>query len=171
MPANVVIECSHTLKNHNLKIAFAESVTAGKVISEFALIPNCGSALAGSIVSYDAEVKKTLLKVPAELIEQFSAESEQVTEQMAIGLKQLIPADIVVAVTGLAAPGGSETEEKPVGTMFIHGFYHSYAFSKRVFFQGDPEQVIMDTVSAIAELVITQLKKHGKEPSFEESNC
>lgn len=157
MPSNIVIECSHALKDKNLTISFAESVTAGKVISEFALIPNCGSVLAGSVVSYDAEVKKTLLKVPAELIEKYTAESAEVTEAMAVGLQQAMPADVNVAVTGLAAEGGSETPEKPVGTMFVHGFIKGRPFSQRLFYQGDPEQVILNTVTGIAELVLKQL--------------
>lgn len=173
MPSNIVIECSHKLKDHQMMIAFAESVTAGKLVSEFSLIPNCGSVLAGSIVSYDTEVKKALLHVPAGIIEQYTAESAEVTEQMAIGLQQLIKADVYVAVTGLAAEGGSETPEKPVGTMFVHGFFMSKPFSERLSFTGDPEHVILQTVNAIADIILKQLSLHqyttGKKP--EDNNC
>ena len=158
MPSDIVISCSHALKDHNLTIAFAESVTAGKVISEFALIPNCGSVLKGSVVCYDVSVKQTLLGVPAEMIEQYSPESAEVTEQLAIGLREQIPADVIVAVTGLAAPGGSETEEKPVGTMFVHGFFKDKPWKLHLFYNDEPEQVILKTIDAIAGFLLKELK-------------
>jgi len=157
MPSDIVIKCSHTLKDHNLTIAFAESVTAGKVISEFALIPNCGSVLNGSIVCYDVSVKQNLLGVPPEMIEQFTPESAEVTEQLAVGLRKAIPSDVIVAVTGLAAPGGSETDEKPVGTMFVHGFFKEEPWKLRLFFNDEPEQVILKTIDAIANHLLSLL--------------
>jgi nicotinamide-nucleotide amidase len=150
MPSEIVIKCSHALKDHNLTIAFAESVTAGKVISEFALIPNCGCVLNGSIVCYDVKVKQSLLGVRPEYIEAYTAESAEVTEQLAIGLRKAIPSDVIVAVTGLAAPGGSETDEKPVGSMFVHGFLKEEPWNLRLFFEDEPEQVILKTIDAIA---------------------
>jgi nicotinamide-nucleotide amidase len=158
MPSEIVIKCSHTLKDRELTISFAESVTAGKLISEFALIPNCGSVLRGSIVSYDRSVKEGLLGISPQLIDEYTAESAEVTEQMAISLKRLINADINVAVTGLAAEGGSETEEKPVGTVFVHGFMKEEPFSLRVVLEGEPEDVILKIVDEIAKLVLQQLK-------------
>jgi nicotinamide-nucleotide amidase len=157
MPSDIVIKCSHALKDHDLTIAFAESVTAGKVISEFALIPNCGSVLKGSIVCYDVSVKQTVLGVAADLIEQYTPESAEVTEQLAIGLRKTIPADVIVAVTGLAAPGGSETEEKPVGTMFVHGYFKDKPWKLRLFFEDEPEQVILRTIDAIATFLLKEL--------------
>jgi nicotinamide-nucleotide amidase len=157
MPSDIVINCSHSLKDHKLTIAFAESVTAGKVISEFALIPNCGVVLKGSIVCYDVSVKESLLGVPQSMIDQYTPESAEVTEQLAVGLQKMIPADVIVAVTGLAAPGGSETEEKPVGTMFVHGFFKNKPWKLRLYFQDEPEQVILKTIDAIANFVLNEL--------------
>jgi len=158
MPSEIVINCSHALKDHNLTIAFAESVTAGKIISEFALIPNCGSVLNGSIVSYDVKVKQSVLGVRPEYIEAYTAESDEVTEQMAIGLQKIIPSDVIVAVTGLAAPGGSETDQKPIGTMFVHGFFNHEPWKLQLFFDDEPEQVILRTIDAIAEHILMQLE-------------
>jgi nicotinamide-nucleotide amidase len=158
MPSAIVCECSHTLKDKSLTIAFAESATAGKLISEFALIPDCGDILKGSIACYDRTVKEGLFGIPAEFIDKYTAESAEVTEQMAIRLKELIPADVIVAVTGLAADGGSETAEKPVGTMFIHGFFNDEPFNFRKQFDGDPEEVILKTIDAIAGYLIELVK-------------
>lgn len=157
MPSEIVINCSHTLKDNGLTIAFAESVTSGKLISEFALIPNCGTVLKGSVVCYDVSVKTSLLGVPADLIDTYTPESAEVTEQLALGLRKLIPADVIVAVTGLAAPGGSETEEKPVGTMFVHGFFKDQSWKLELFYEDEPEQIILKTIDAIAEFILHQL--------------
>jgi nicotinamide-nucleotide amidase len=157
MPSEIVINCSHALKDNGLSIAFAESVTSGKLISEFALIPNCGTVLKGSIVCYDVSVKTSVLGVSAKIIDEYTPESAEVTEQLAIGLKKLIPADVIVAVTGLAAPGGSETEEKPVGTMFVHGFFKDQPWKLELLFEDEPEQVILRTIDAIADYILHQL--------------
>lgn len=161
MPADIVKKCSHTLKDKNLTIAFAESVTAGKLISEFALIPNCGSVLKGAIACYDRSVKETLMGVEPAVIDKFTAESAEVTQELAMGLKKLIPADVIVAVTGLASEGGSETPEKPVGTMFIHGFIKGQPFNRRYELKGEPPKIILQAVEKAAELVLEKLDEFG----------
>lgn len=161
MPSDIVVKCSHTLKDKNFTIAFAESITAGKMVSEFALIPYCGSVLKGAIACYDRSVKETLMGVNPEIIDQFTAESAEVTEQLSIGLKKLIPADVIVAITGLASEGGSETPEKPVGTMFINGFIKDRSFSKVYKLDGNPPQIILQAVDKAAELVLEKLAEFG----------
>lgn len=161
MPSDIVVKCSHTLKDKNLTIAFAESITAGKLISEFALIPNCGSILKGSIACYDRSVKETLMGVDPKIIDEFTAESAQVTERLAVGLKKLVPADVIVAVTGLASDGGSETPEKPVGTMFINGFIKDHPFSDVYKLDGNPPEIILQVVDKAAELVLQKLDEFG----------
>ena len=138
MPVKSVIACCHILLEKKLTIAFAESATTGRLVYEFTSVPECGGIIMGSIVCYDRSVKERLLQVPASVIDQFSAESEEVTQYLAIATKQLIPADIIVAVTGLASPGGSESPEKPVGTMFIHGFIKEQQWKTKLLFDGNP---------------------------------
>jgi len=65
-------------------------------------------------VAYSNEAKVNLLGVPAELIEQHGAVSPQVARAMADGARAVFDADIGVAITGVAGPGGG-TEAKPVG--------------------------------------------------------
>lgn len=157
MSLAIVEECSKFLIREGLTIAFAESATAGRICAEFALAVNAGKCLKGGIVCYDACIKQDLLSVPDELIKQYSPESEEVTEAAALGLQQLIPADIHVAVTGLTAPGGSEGPEKPVGTIFIHGVMDKKMFSERCLFSGDKESILVKTVERVAELVLNRV--------------
>jgi nicotinamide-nucleotide amidase len=157
MAEEKILECSKLMAAQNLTIAFAESATAGWLCSEFALAPESGQVLKGGITCYDATLKETLLKVPHELIERFTPESQEVTDELAKRLHNLIPADILVGVTGLTTPGGSETEQKPVGTMFISAMFKGKLLHIRKVFRGTCEQVIHQAIVAAAEMLIGEL--------------
>ena len=146
MPSIHVLQCSALMARKHLKIAFAESATAGSLCSAFALCPESGDILVGGIVSYDLSVKEDLLQIPPEITRTYTAESAEVTQCMAQRLTRLLAADVYVAVTGLARAGGSETPEKPVGTMFIHLLFNDRSIALREVFTGDQEAIIAQTV-------------------------
>ncbi|GAA4099207.1 CinA family protein [Mucilaginibacter panaciglaebae] len=151
-----IADCARVLADHKLTIAFVESATAGWLCSEFALTDESGQILKGGITCYDASLKESLLGVPHKIIEQFTPESKQVTNELAQRLGKLIPADIYVAVTGLTTPGGSETPEKPVGTMFVSAIIKERLVSKRYVFDGSCEEIIKKAIIAAAELLIQE---------------
>lgn len=155
-------KCSKLMAKQGLTIAFAESATAGWLCSEFALTEASGDILKGGIVCYDANLKVSILKVPQNLIDQFTPESMEVTREMAFRLGKLIPADICVAVTGLTTPGGSETEEKPVGTMFVVAIVKNQEASFRKVFEGPCEKIIHQTIEATADILVKELLKSEK---------
>lgn len=149
-----LLDCGKLLIKHNLTLAFAESATAGRISAEFALIPDAGKFLKGGIVCYDADLKCTLLDVPRDQLKIFTPESEIVTCAITTGLQKLIPADIHIGCTGLTAPGGSETEEKPVGTMFLYGVKsNELLFNEKPTFQGAPEEIVRQTVEFLSQLL------------------
>src|ERR1700712_4152087 len=149
--------CSKLMAEQGLTISFAESATAGWLCSEFALTEESGKVLKGGLVCYDAGLKVQLLKVSQALIDEFTPESMEVTRGMAFGLRELIPSDIQVTVTGLTTPGGSETPEKPVGTMFVFALIRGREASFRKVFKGSCEDVIHQTIEAAADLLIGEL--------------
>lgn len=157
MPSNSVQNCVDKLVKSGLQIVFAESVTAGRIASEFSLVIESGSILLGSIVSYDPKIKTEILKVPQQLIDDYTAESAEVTKAMAHGLSNLIDSNIHVAVTGLATPGGSESPEKPVGTSFIHIFMPDNEIAHRQVFTGKPEEIILQIIDKTSELIVQHL--------------
>ncbi len=159
MPAQSVIACCIKIREKELTISFAESASTGRFIYDFTSVPDCGNIVRGSIVCYDRSVKEELFKIPASVIDRYSAESAEVTSLLADGLKTLLPADIMVAVTGLASPGGSETDEKPVGTMFVHGYVKDRSWQKRYFFEGSPDDIIAQTIQATALAILEELKE------------
>jgi len=146
------------LKEKKLTVAFAESATAGRLSAEFALIPDCGEILKGGIVCYDACIKQDILGVPEDLVEKFTPESAEVTEDMARRLGNVIKADIYVAITGLIMPGGSESPDKPVGTMFIHAIISQKPIAVKEKFEGSPEEIVLQTVDRVAQTLVDEFE-------------
>ncbi|MFI5200327.1 MAG: CinA family protein, partial [Candidatus Limnocylindrales bacterium] len=97
-----------------LSVATAESCTGGLVAHELTEIPGSSGYFVGGIVAYADATKQTALGVPAELLERHGAVSAQVARAMAEGARLRLAADLGVAVTGVAGPGGG-SDAKPVG--------------------------------------------------------
>jgi nicotinamide-nucleotide amidase len=72
----------------------------------------------GGVISYANAVKRDLLAVPSELLEQHGAVSAPVAEAMALGVRRLTGSDWALSVTGIAGPDGG-TPDKPVGLVFV----------------------------------------------------
>jgi len=146
------------LLEKKLTIAFAESATAGSLAYEFSRCDDAGEYLKGGIVCYDACLKEEMLGVDKELIRNYTPESMEVTRAITNGLAVLIRADIHVGVTGLPAPGGSETMEKPVGTMFICALLQGREFfSHTQVYAGSAEGIIKHAVDCVGELLYENL--------------
>jgi PncC family amidohydrolase len=101
-----------------LSVATAESCTGGLVAHELTEIPGSSGYFLGSIVAYADESKRAALGVPAELIARHGAVSAHVARAMAEGARRVLGADLAVAVTGIAGPGGG-TPAKPVGLTYV----------------------------------------------------
>lgn len=106
------------LKERKLTVATAESCTGGNIAHEITLIPGSSEAMMGGVVAYSNQVKADILGVPADLIERHGAVSIPVVEAMARGAAARLNADIAVATSGIAGPGGA-VENKPVGTVCV----------------------------------------------------
>jgi nicotinamide-nucleotide amidase len=98
----------------NLKIATAESCTGGLVAALFTETPGSSATFDRGFVVYSNAAKHDMLGVPAELIETHGAVSAQTACAMAEGALAHSQADIAIAITGVAGPGGGSAEI-PVG--------------------------------------------------------
>jgi nicotinamide-nucleotide amidase len=158
-----VLNCCSLLAEKILKIAFTESATAGALSVAFAFTPYSGDILLGSIVCYDADEKINILNIPKNLIQKHSPESSEVTNCMAVNAKKIFAkADIIVAVTGLTKAGGSETEEKPVGTMFIDFIFPNYHIQVKEVFAGNSHQIVHSTIKKVADIITAHLTKEDE---------
>ena len=112
-PAEILLD---QLRQRGLTFATAESCTGGNIAHLITSIPGSSEAMLGGVVSYSNSVKEQLLGVDPQLIAELGAVSEPVTEQMARGVQRATGADVAVATSGIAGPGGA-VAGKPVGTV------------------------------------------------------
>jgi len=104
------------LRTRGWMLATAESCTGGGVAHAVTAIPGSSDVFDRGFVTYSNEAKSGMLGVPAAMIERDGAVSEAVAAAMAEGALRSSRADVAVAITGVAGPGGG-TSEKPVGTV------------------------------------------------------
>jgi len=147
------------LKDYKLSIAFAESMTCGMAAMKLGNVSGTSAVLEGGIVCYDPKVKTGLLKIPQRMIEKYTAESQQVTDALAKNLSRIIKSEVSVAITGLAAPGGSESKQKPVGTVFISVFMNGKVYRERKKFNGSPLTIKEKACSQLFSFTVKILKK------------
>ncbi|EMR04819.1 competence/damage-inducible protein A [Cesiribacter andamanensis] len=106
------------LKEKGYTLATAESCTGGFVSYTLTSVPGSSAYFLGSVVAYENAIKELELGVQADTLRQYGAVSEATVTEMAQGVRQRMGADIGLASSGIAGPGGG-TAEKPVGLVWI----------------------------------------------------
>ncbi|MDR7370205.1 CinA family protein [Flavobacterium aquidurense] len=154
MPSDLVTKCAKILAAKEWNIAFAESVTAGRMSAEFSMTNESGKILRGGITCYEIFVKEQILNVPHSIIEKYTPESAEVTQRLAEETSKIFNSNITVAITGLAKAGGSETKEKPVGTIFFCIITPVKKINHRKVFKGSAEKIVLQAIDEAAKLVI-----------------
>ena len=107
-----------SLREKGLTLACAESCTGGLIAKRITDISGSSQVFLGGCVTYDCSAKEKLVGVSHETLEKYGAVSEQTAREMARGVRLALGADIGIATTGIAGPGGG-TPEQPVGTVYI----------------------------------------------------
>lgn len=106
------------LDDKSWKIATAESCTGGQLAARLTERPGSGDRMRGGLVVYENDVKTTVARIDAALIEQHGAVSKEVAEALADAAREVVGAEVGVGITGIAGPTGG-TKEKPVGTVWF----------------------------------------------------
>ncbi len=130
-------------------IGTAESATGGMIVARLTAVPGASDYVRGSVVSYATEVKEQVLGVPAEILAA-GVVSEETALAMAAGAREVLRADVAVAVTGSAGPGPQERE---VGTMVVAVATPEDARARTFRMPGDRERVRTYTTTAALHLV------------------
>jgi nicotinamide-nucleotide amidase len=141
-----------------LTLATAESCTGGLVAARLTSVPGASEVFRGGLVAYADDVKEAGLAVPEELLERYGAVSAQVAAAMAAGARERLRADVAVAVTGVAGPGGG-TPEKPVGRVYLHAEGPECAAERELDLPGDRDAVRGRAAVAALHLVRTLLTR------------
>jgi len=145
--SRAVAELGECLRVEDNFLATAESCTGGLLASTLTDTPGSSEWFAGSVVAYSNEVKAKLLGVKPEILEQHGAVSEPVVLAMAEGVLKAVGAQVSVAISGIAGPGGG-SPEKPVGTVWMAWAWPSGTRARLYNFQGSRDQIKEQSVMA-----------------------
>jgi len=155
----VLTEC----RRRGLTLATAESCTGGMVAERLTSVPGSSTVFVGSVVAYSDEVKVRELGVPEDVLAEHGAVSPRTAAAMAAGIRERLGADVGVAVTGIAGPGGG-TEEKPVGLVYVHADAPKGGLDASFQFPGDRDSIRRRATATALHLVrrlLTQSRDEG----------
>ncbi len=131
----VIHALARELNGRKARLALAESCTGGLIAHLLTNVPGSSAWFLGGVTAYANSIKTNVLGVPEEMIAAHGAVSAEVVLAMARGVRDLLDADMALAVSGIAGPGGG-TLEKPVGTVWMAWIVKEAARSEQFMFSG-----------------------------------
>lgn len=148
-------EVGARLRQKGLTLGIVESATGGLLSHRITNIAGSSDYYKGSVTAYSNQVKIGVVGVKEATINQYGAVSPQIAEEMAQGGSKILGADICIADTGIAGPGGASAG-KPVGLFYIGLSHGERTFSREHNFRGDREQ----NKQSAAEAALEWLKEY-----------
>ena len=150
-------QIGEALTANRMMLVTAESCTGGGLAYAITHIPGASTWFERGLIAYSNTAKQNLLAVKIETLLQFGAVSKQTAIEMAQGALLHSPAQISIAITGIAGPEGGEPQ-KPVGTVWIawvaRGAHHAHCF----YFEGDrnaiQEQAIYHALEGLHAILL-----------------
>ncbi len=142
------------LKEKGLKLATAESCTAGKISAAITSVSGASEVFDFGASTYSNEMKQKLLGVKSETLKQFGAVSAETAIEMSQGILKYANADLGLSVTGVAGPG--QSENKPAGLVFIALSDKSHTWVEKLMVgkaENDREKVRNCAVTTALDLV------------------
>lgn len=151
-------EVGSELKRRGMALVTAESCTGGWVGEAITAVPGSSHWFDRGFITYTNEAKQEMLGVAAATLEAYGAVSEPVVREMASGAMENSRAQVALAISGIAGPGGG-TPEKPVGTVcFAWGFENGSVTSDRKHLAGDRYAVRRQAVEYVLQGLLDRLK-------------
>lgn len=138
-------------------VTTAESCTGGGIAEAITRIAGSSAWFEAGWVTYSNEQKQALLAVPEQALVSYGAVSEPVAKAMAEGALVRAQAELSVAVSGIAGPGGG-TPQKPVGTVCFAWCKGAISYTRTYVFAGDRQQVRAYTVQTALKGLIQLLE-------------
>jgi nicotinamide-nucleotide amidase len=144
------------LSRRGLTVAVAESCTGGLLGDLLTDVPGSSTYFLGGVVAYHDDLKTGILGVPAAVIRQHGAVSEECALLMARGIRSVTGADIGISITGIAGPTGG-TPAKPVGTVYIGFAGPDVGMAERFNWTGDRRENKRHSAQAALKILIDYL--------------
>ena len=98
-------------------LSVAESITGGGLASAITEVSGSSKVFVGGVIAYEDSIKISELKVDAKILKKFTAVSEEVAKEMAIGALKKFKTDYAIATTGVAGPGKAYGQK--AGTVWV----------------------------------------------------
>lgn len=143
---SLILELGELLRQRGWSVSCAESCTGGGVAYAFTSVSGSSDWFNMSWVTYSNAAKQRALSVEPETLARYGAVSQQVVEQMVLGVHNHSGAQLAVSVSGVAGPGGGSVE-KPVGTVWFGFYLNGEVLSSRQRFEGDRKAVRQQSVA------------------------
>jgi PncC family amidohydrolase len=145
------------LRERGLTVATAESCTGGALAAALTAVAGSSDYFLGGVVPYSLDAKRALLDVPDAILQTVGAVSEECALAMARGARGKLGADLALATTGIAGPGGAEPG-KPVGLVYIALADERETQCHRFVFMGDRAAIIEAATRNALTLAIAALQ-------------
>jgi nicotinamide-nucleotide amidase len=136
----LAIRVGNKLRESRIMLATAESCTGGMIATAITDISGSSGWFERGFVTYSNQAKSEMIGVPPEMIDKHGAVSEPVARAMAEGALANSRAQVSLAVTGVAGPGGG-TPDKPVGMVSFGWSNRLHTSVETLVFKGDREQI------------------------------
>lgn len=149
---SLVEEVSFQLRTRRFTLSTAESCTGGMIAAAVTELAGSSDIFKGSIVAYSNEIKEKILGVPAEILKEHGAVSEECVAAMVDNVCAGFDTDAGIAVSGIAGPGGA-TEDKPVGLVFIGVRVKELTEVRKFNFRGSRETVRKRAVASALRML------------------
>ena len=140
------------LKDNNFTVATAESCTGGLIAKLITDVAGSSKVFRGGVVSYSNEMKQKWLDVKTKTLNNYGAVSEETVSEMLDGIMVETGANIAIAVSGIAGPGGG-TKDKPVGTVFIGISFNQKKVVEKYIFPGTRDDVRNSSANKTIEMI------------------
>jgi PncC family amidohydrolase len=150
-------EVGRLLKERGETLAIAESLTGGMVASKVTDVPGSSVYFVEGVVAYANESKMSRLGVQEQTLIDHGAVSEEVAREMAEGVRRTLGATWGISTTGIAGPTG-DTEEKPLGLVYMAVSGPKGTLIQRNVFPGDRLAVKAASVNAVLSLLLKPLQ-------------
>jgi competence/damage-inducible protein CinA-like protein len=149
-------------RERGFTLATAESCTGGLMAARLTSVPGSSDVFLGGVVAYADEVKAAELGVSENVLRAHGAVSAEAAAAMATGARARLGADVAVAVTGVAGPGGGSAE-KPVGLVYLHAEGPAGSRGRELNLPGDREAIRVRSTVAALHLLRTLLAQSRDE--------